>query len=151
MMKRDRLHFVDGYFAGAAEMASASCQNMKASNMTAFCFNPEPEFYIHSMAKAFGCEDADIELVETDRTIDAFLEDQFGEDKYALACAKRLKEMIYYHVGREKQALVFKEDRKFRELYSGYNDGNAPYYYVEELFVQVYDEGVVMFIVGNDE
>lgn len=147
MLQAKNLVYTDGFINGIVRLASAVSTDMGPSGMAAV---------VARSATAAACElsgvDAEsIKTHEANQSLKELMSELLDGFSKADGLTDSLMHLIECEIGEASAVLRFDNDWVLRKAMSGYSGGEGPFYFTEDLFVGVFPEVEVLFIVGNDE
>lgn len=148
--------YLNGYINGLLEGAIAASGKLGYHMVNAACFDRrtfESEF-----AELAGAEPEDFLIEESwelpedmFRAIFAGNEEDLEQLNESDNLADKLLYLISFEMGRAEYVMRFQDEDEVRENASGYMSGWGPFYYMESMFFIMFEKGVVLFMIGNDE
>ena len=143
-MKRTYSAYISGFARGITEAISDNAFH-GPSSMTARLLNKKD--LAEDLAKELGTTEDKIKLIRSDET----LADQLAKMGWSREHAWNLDRRLGFVIGKPLELLLVDADEEVLDDYSGFGGGNGPFYFTEDLFVVVYKEVALLFVVGNDE
>jgi len=143
-MKRTYSAYISGFARGITEAISDNAFH-GPSSMTARLLNKKD--LAEDLAKELGTTEDKIKLIRSDET----LSDQLAKMGWSREHAWNLDRRLGFVIGKPLELLLVDVDEEVLDDYSGFGGGDGPFYFTEDLFVVVYKEVALLFVVGNDE
>ena len=143
-MTKTQSAYISGFARGITEAVSDSAFS-GPSSMTAKLLRKNA--LKEDLAKELGAQEDEIKLVRADKS----LSDHLAMLGWSRNHAWNLNRRLGFVIGKPKELWLPEVSGEILDDYSGYGKGNGPFYFTEELFIAVYDEVALLFIVGNDE
>ena len=143
-MTKTRSAYISGFARGITEAISDSAFH-GPSSMTARLLNKDA--LKEDLARELGTAEENIELVRPEET----LEDHLAMIGWSREQAWNLSRRLGFVIGKPTQLLLVEADGDVLDDYSGFGGGKGPFYFTEELFIAIYKDVALLFIVGNDE
>ena len=144
-MTRTQLAYYSGFVRGITEAISDNAFR-SPSSMSTRVF--KKDCLEKDLAKELKCSEEDIVLEKSALSLSDYLKLELGWDTEN---AWNLGRRLGFVIGKPEALYTIKDDGELRDNYSGFSRGGGPFYFVEDLFIAVYKELAVLFIVGNDE
>ena len=144
-MTKSQLSYYSGFVRGITEAISdAAFRN--PSSMTARVFKREG--LEKELAKDLHCKEEDIILIQSALSLSDYLKLEMGWDSEN---TWNLGRRLGFVIGKPEALYTIADDGEIRDNFSGFSRGGGPFYFIEDLFIAMYGELAVLFIVGNDE
>ena len=132
---------ISNYLTGLTNMASEWSSNMGPSYVDAICFKEKD--YKKEISKYYNVSIESIDFKETSFTFKDFLANWFGNND------KLIDSLIYYIAQALGDAIFVYELSNNSNLTNELTD--TGFYFIEDLYLIMFKEYVVLFILGNNE
>ena len=143
-MTKTARSYISGFARGITEAISDSAFHCPSS-MTARLIRKD--HILEDLAEEFAVPEEEIKLVRAEDG----LEDHLARIGWSREHAWNLNRRLGFVIGKPQELWFLEDDADILDEYSGYGKGNGPFYITEELFVAVYKEVALLFVIGNDE
>ena len=143
-MTKTQSAYISGFARGITEAISDSAFH-SPSSMTARAIRKNA--LTEDLSEEFGVPEDEIKLVKADITLSDHLA-RLGWDREN---TWNLGRRLGFVIGKPQELWFLEDDAEILDAYSGCEDGGGPFYFIEEVFVAVYEEVALLFIIGNDE
>ncbi len=143
-MTKTHSAYISGFARGITEAISDQAFH-GPSSMTARALRKNA--IAADLAEEFGVPEEEIKLVPADITLSEHLS-RLGWDGES---AWNLNRRLGFVIGKPKELWFLEDDEEILDKYSGCEQGGGPFYFIEEVFVAVYKEVALLFVIGNDE
>ena len=143
-MTKTAFSYISGFARGITEAISDQAFH-NPSSMTARALRKD--HLTEDLAEELGVREEEIKMVRAEEDLSEYL----GRLGWSREHAWNLDRRLGFVIGKPRELWLLEDDGDILDRYSGYNKGGAPFYFAEEVFVVVYKDVALMYIIGNDE
>jgi hypothetical protein len=143
-MTKTRSAYISGFARGITEAISDNAFH-GPSSMTARLLNKDA--LKEDLADELGTAEDNFEIIPSEDT----LSDHLAKFGWSREHTWNLNRRLGFVIGKPSQLLLVEASEDVLDGYSGFGKGNGPFYFTEDLFIAVYKDVALLFIVGNDE
>ena len=136
--------YISGFARGITEAISDQAFH-GPSSMTARLLSKDA--LKEDLAQELGTAEENIEIVPSEDT----LSDHLAKFGWSREHTWNLNRRLGFVIGKPSQLFLVEADEDVLDGYSGFGKGNCPFFFTEDLFIAVYKDVALLFIVGNDE
>ena len=136
--------YISGFARGITEAISDQAFH-GPSSMTARLLSKDA--LKEDLAQELGTAEENIEIGPSEDT----LSDHLAKYGWSREHTWNLNRRLGFVIGKPSQLLLVEAGEDVLDGYSGFGKGNGPFYFTEDLFIAVYKDVALLFIVGNDE